>query len=114
MNLSINQREAQGVTVLKLSGRLVLGEECDTFREQVKQLLAAGKKKILVNLSGTQRVDSTGIGMLVEAVILAARDGAAFKLTNLNRVLYNTLRIHRLLPAFEIFGQEADALASFK
>ncbi len=47
MKLHVNTREVQGVTVLDLSGRLVIGEECDILREQVKQLLAANKKKLL-------------------------------------------------------------------
>ncbi|MEE8202052.1 MAG: STAS domain-containing protein [Candidatus Acidoferrales bacterium] len=114
MNLTINEREARGVAVLELSGRLVLGEECNAFREKVKQLLAAGKKKILVNLAEIKRVDSTGIGSLVEAVILTAKQGGDFKLASLDRIVHNTLRTHRLLPAFEIFDNEADALATFK
>ncbi|MBI4466218.1 MAG: STAS domain-containing protein [Acidobacteria bacterium] len=114
MNLTISLREAQGVTVLDLAGKVVLGEECNSLREQVKQLLAAGKKKLLVNMSGVTRVDSSGIGILVEAVILAAKDDAPFKLVNLDRIVYNTLRTHRLLPAFEVYDSEADALASFQ
>lgn len=114
MQLSINERETQGVTVLDLSGRIVLGEECNRLREQVKQLLAADKKKILFNLREVNRVDSSGIGVLVEAAILTAKEGGQFKLVNLSRLLYNTLAMHRLLPAFELHDTEAEALASYK
>lgn len=114
MNLTISTRETQGVTVLDLAGKLVLGEECNAFRERVKKLLGGGTKKILINLSEVTRVDSTGIGILVECVILSAKEGGAFKLVNLDRIVYNTLRTHRLLPAFEVFDAEAQALASFQ
>ena len=67
--LWVTVRDAQGIVVLDLRGRLVLGEGCSIFRERWRQLLAANKTRILVNLKDVSRVDSTGIGSLVEAVI---------------------------------------------
>jgi anti-sigma B factor antagonist len=113
MNLTIETREAQGVTVLDLKGKLVLGEECNVLRQQIADLLAAGKKKILLNMAELTHADSSGIGILVESVVLSAKQDAAFKLTNLGRVLRNTLAVHRLLPAFEVFESEEEALASY-
>lgn len=114
MKLAINSRESQGVTVLDLSGRVVLGEECNSLRSQVMQLLAANKNKILLNLGDVSYVDSTGIGILVEAVLLTAKQSGELKLVKMPRVLRNTLLVHRLLPVFEIYDNEAEALASFK
>ena len=114
MQLTISQRETQGVTVLDLAGRVTLGEECNTLRDTLKKLLAGGQKRILLNLKEVNRVDSSGIGILVEGVILAAKDDAALKLVNLDRVVYNVLRTHRLLAAFEVFDTEPEALASFQ
>lgn len=113
MNLTINSREMQGVTLLDLSGKLVLGEECNSLRKQISDLLASGTAKIILNMKEVTHVDSSGVGILVEAVVLSAKQGAAFKLMNLSRVLRNTLAVHRLLPAFEVFDNEAEALASF-
>src|SRR3989338_11142170 len=87
MQLTISQRETQGVTVLDLAGRVTLGEECNTLRDTLKKLLAGGQKRILLNLKEVNRVDSSGIGILVEGVILAAKDDAALKLVNLDRVV---------------------------
>ena len=48
--LKLNQREVDGVTVVALDGRIVLGEESNALREKVKSLLAEGKKKIVLNM----------------------------------------------------------------
>jgi len=42
----------------------VLGEESNAFREKVKALLAAGKKKIILNLAQVGYIDSAGLGTL--------------------------------------------------
>ena len=46
MALRMVDNEVNGVTVLEIEGRIVLGEESNAFREKVKSLLAAGKKQI--------------------------------------------------------------------
>ena len=51
MALRMTDRVVDGVDVLDIEGRIVLGEESNAFREKVKSLLAAGKKKIVLNLA---------------------------------------------------------------
>ena len=114
MQLSINAAEKQGVSVLGLSGKLVAGEECDTLRGHIRNLLVADKKRILLNMGGITRVDSTGIGMLVESVIYTTKQGGELKLVNLPRLIGNILNTHRLLQAFDIYTSEEEALGTFK
>ncbi len=51
MALNISNREVDGVAVVGLEGRIVLGEETSALREQVKSILAAGKKQIVLNMN---------------------------------------------------------------
>jgi anti-sigma B factor antagonist len=113
MQLTINTRDVQGAKVLDLSGRIVAGDEVDAVRTTIKDLLAAGQKKIVLNMGEVQRIDSTGIGMLVESMILSAKEDAQLKMYNLPRLIYNVLHTHRLLQAFEIYKTEDEAMASF-
>ena len=58
------ERDVNGVTVVDIDGRIVLGEESNSFREKIKSLLAAGKKKIILNLANVSYIDSAGLGTL--------------------------------------------------
>jgi len=61
----MSQREVDGVVVVALDGRIVLGEESNALREKVKSLLADGKKKIVLNMDNITFIDSAGLGTLV-------------------------------------------------
>lgn len=113
MQLTINPREHQGVTVLDLKGRIEAGDECDALRNAIKDLLANEHPRILLNMGEVTRVDSTGVGMLVEAVINAAKKGGELKLARLPKLVRGVLMVHKLLQAFEVYDNEEQALASF-
>lgn len=114
MQLRIGARELPGVIELDLGGRLVAGEECDAVRAKIKDLLAGNRTNIFLNMAEVTRIDSTGIGMMVEAAINIARQGGHLKLVKLPRLIYNVLHTHRLVQAFEIYNSEEDALSSLQ
>jgi anti-sigma B factor antagonist len=110
MGLKITGREVNGVAVLALEGRIVLGEETVTFREKVKGLLAAGEKKLVLDLKGVTLIDSSGLGALVAAHSSAHSSGATLGLCNLGSRTNELLQITRLVTVFEVFNSEADAV----
>ena len=77
MALKMNVREVDGVGVVALEGRVVLGEESNALREQVKSMLAAGQKKIVLNMDHVTYIDSAGLGTLVAAHHSARTQGAS-------------------------------------
>ncbi len=112
MLLTIHPKEVQDVVVRELSGKIVAGQEADSIRSQIRDLLATGHKKIFLNMREVTRVDSTGIGMLVESAIYTAKQGGHLKLVSVPRLVQSILLTHRLLQAFEIYPGEEEALAS--
>ncbi|HEV2521580.1 MAG TPA: STAS domain-containing protein [Candidatus Acidoferrales bacterium] len=110
MALNISEREANGVTVLDLEGRIVLGEESGALREKVKSLLSNGEKNILLNLSKVTIIDSSGLGALVAAYSSAKSSGATLRLCNLGPRFNELLQITKLYTVFEVSDTEADAL----
>jgi anti-sigma B factor antagonist len=111
--LKVTTREVDGVTVLALEGRIVLGEESTQLREKVKGLLAQGKKKIVLNMSNVTFIDSSGLGALVAAHSSAKTQGAALKLCHLGARFKEVLQITKLITVFETENTEADAVRSF-
>ena len=113
MALKMTQREVDGVTVVALDGRIVLGDENNAFREKVKSLLGEGKKKIVLNMDNMTFIDSAGLGTLVTSQHTAKKDGAPLRLCHIGSKLRELLQITKLLTAFEVFDTEATAVASF-
>ena len=113
MDLKITNREVDGVTVLALDGRIVLGEETSALREKVKGLLAEGKKKLVLNMDGVTVIDSSGLGALVAAYSSAKSGGASLRPSNLRTHSNRLLQMTKLLTVFEVSNTEAEAVRSF-
>jgi anti-sigma B factor antagonist len=112
--LKITERDVDGVIVLSLEGRIVLGEESNSLREKVKSLLAAGKKKIVLSMSNVTYIDSAGLGALVAAHHSAKTQGTTLRLSNLGAKFQEVLQVTKLLTVFEVFDSETAAIQSFK
>ena len=113
MPLEITQREINGIYLLALRGRLVLGDESRGFRETVEILLSTGATKLVVNLEQVTHVDSAGLGALIEAHRNTKAKGARLKLSNLGPKFKQALELARLLPIFETYPTEARRFSRF-
>ena len=111
--MHVEVRQIQDVVILDLKGRLTAGLGDQILREAVDELLAEGRRQILLNLSDVAFVDSAGIGELVAGLKTARRFGADLKLLNVGERVYSTLDMARLLPTFETYHDEAEAVRSF-
>ena len=111
--MHVEVRQIQDVVILDLMGRLTAGLGDQILREAIDELLAEGRRQILLNLSDVAFVDSAGIGELVAGLKTARRFGADLKLLNVGERVYSTLDMARLLPTFETYHDEAEAVRSF-
>jgi anti-sigma B factor antagonist len=111
--LKFTNREVDGVAVVAMDGRIVLGEESNALREKVKSLVAEGKKKIALNMDNVTFIDSAGLGTLVAAHHSAKSQGTALKLCHLGSKFQEVLQITKLLTVFDVYNTESEAVASF-
>jgi len=114
MSMKVATRQVDGVTILDLSGRITLGEGSVTLRDAVRDLLAKGSKKILLNLAEISYIDSSGIGELVSAFTSVKNAGGELKLLNLTHKVKDLLQITKLYTVFDVWDDEASAVTSFK
>jgi anti-sigma B factor antagonist len=110
MALKITNHEVDGVAVLALEGRIVLGEETIALRERVKGQLAAGKKQLVLDLKNVTYIDSSGLDALIVAHSRAKSCGASLRLCNLGLRFNELLQITKLYTVFEVSSTEADAV----
>jgi anti-sigma B factor antagonist len=112
-HLEISRRILEGVVILDLKGRLVLGEASNSVRDRTTAEAAEGNNKIILNLEHIDHIDSTGLGSMVICFTSLQRGGGALKLLKLNRRNLELLLLTKLSTVFEIFNEEQDAINSF-
>ncbi|MGA9062362.1 MAG: STAS domain-containing protein [Terracidiphilus sp.] len=114
MALAIASREVDGVTVVELSGRITLGEGSVQLRDTIRDLIGKGQRHILLDLGEVNYIDSSGLGELVSAYTTARNQGASLKLLKLTKKVHDLLQLTKLYTVFDIYDDEASAIASFK
>ena len=113
MALFMVEKLVEGVTVLDLRGRLVLGEETEALRERVKRLVAAGSKQIILNLEELAYMDSSGLSTLSAGFVSVRNNGGELKLLRLTQRVSDLMQITKLSTVFDIYDRMEDAQRSF-
>jgi anti-sigma B factor antagonist len=112
--MQLKTRKIEDVNVVDINGKITLGEGNVILRDTIRNLLARGERKILLNLGDVSYIDSSGIGELVSSFTTTTNQGGQLKLLNLGRKVHDLLQITKLLTVFEVFTNEAEGLQSFK
>ena len=113
MTMKASSRRVDGVTILDLSGRITLGEGSVVLRDQIRDLLGKGEKKLLLNLGDVTYIDSSGIGELVSAFTTVRNQGGELKLLNLTKKVHDLLQITKLYTVFDVKDDETSAIKAF-
>ncbi|MFY9751206.1 MAG: STAS domain-containing protein [Candidatus Acidiferrales bacterium] len=107
-------RDMGEVAIIDFSGKITLGEGSSTLRKTVRELLDQGKRKILLNLSDVDYIDSSGIGEMVSAYTTVRNAQGELKLVYLTKRVHDLIQITRLFTVFDVQPDEAAALQSFR
>ena len=112
MALTISNRRSGGVEILDVAGRLTLGDGTGALRDATRKAMERGAD-LLLNLSGVAYIDSAGLGELVGSYASAVSRGRRMKLLRPQKRVDSLLQMTKLYATFEIFEDEAAAVASF-
>ena len=106
-------REVSEIAVIDFSGAITLGPGTSTVRTMVRELVGNGHRKILLNLSEVNYIDSAGLGELVAAHATVRKASGELKLVQLNQRVRDLIQITRLFTVFDVQPNEAAAIRSF-
>ncbi len=101
------------VDAIVFRGPLVLGAAVNRLDEVVENLLAHGSVRFVVDMAEVKRLDSSGIGLLVRLLRICKQKGGSVKLIQPSRPAELALKMCNVLPLFEVYAEEEQALASF-
>jgi anti-sigma B factor antagonist len=113
VHLQIEQRENEGIIILDLRGRLVLGQEDLALRQRLQALREAGSKNVALNLKDVSELDSTALGTLVFCATKFREAGGQLVLFNLSPAHSRLSDVVKLNTAFEIYPDQVAAVNSF-
>ena len=113
MALEIQPREREGITILKLTGRITVGAEAGVLREKIAELTAAGIRSIVLDMADVHYIDSTGLGALVMCATTLRKNHGNLKLLNVNRRGAELMVMTKLATIFEFFNDEQDDVDSY-
>jgi len=107
-------READGVVIADMAGKIALAEGTGLLRDTVHGFLAQGQNRIVLNLTEVDFIDSAGLGELVRTHASVRSHGGQLKLVKPSETVHKLLKITKLDRVFDIEQDEASALASIR
>lgn len=105
------EEPAEGTVIYRLAGDLFGSAAGYAFQNVVRDGVAAGSRRVVLDLAEVTRIDSTGVGILVALMWSASRGGAALALAALPAHVEGVLSIAMLLPHISHAATVDDALA---
>lgn len=112
VSLKISKQNTEGVTILTLSGRLVLGNEASALHDAIESL-SPEDNRVILNLAEVPFIDSTGLGTLVAAHSHMSERGGALRLLHASKRHIELLVLTKLTTIFQLFDDQNDAIDSF-
>jgi anti-sigma B factor antagonist len=113
MGLDVEVFNIQGVSIIKLGGRLdVDGHKA--LKDRAKALIEGGAKKILIDFEKVDFIDSDGLGTLISIARWVLKSGGALRFFSLQENVRDIFRLSRLDKIFEIHSDQSAALGSIR
>ena len=113
MAKTVTTRDSGDIKIIELHGKITIGAGDLQMREGIHSALAAGAKKIIVDMKDVTTIDSSGVGELVGCYTTATHRGAKLKLMSLPPKISDVLTVTQLITVFDVFTDAKEAVSSF-
>ena len=87
INFEIRRHEKEGVVILDMKGRLVVGEPSVRLRDAINQEVAQNHTHVILNLEEVDYIDSTGLGCMVICFTTIQKASGTMKLLKLTAAI---------------------------
>jgi anti-sigma B factor antagonist len=112
--MKLSSKEVSGVTVVSLEGSVLGGPDATALNDALHKLTEKHKKNIVVDLSGVQSMNSSGLSMLITALTTVKNAGGDLRLAAASKKIESLLVITKLSTVFELHPTVKKAIASFQ
>ena len=105
-------RQQNGISIFKLSGKIV-GTSVSNLRQALlPKVEDSDAPRVLLNFEDVRMIDSSGLGVLIEAHIIAKRKNGRMGAIHVGKHIKNLIVVHRLVHLFERFDTEEEAVSA--
>jgi anti-sigma B factor antagonist len=111
--MSIKEKNIVDVAVLSISGKLMGGEETKAVHEKVKDITAAGTKKVVIDLSKVKWLNSSGLGTLISCLTSVQSANGSLKITGATEKVNSLFMMTKLITVFDTYDTVQEALVTF-
>ncbi len=112
--MKVKTTEKYNAVVIELKGNVMGGPEAQEFSDLLHNLLKQNKKNIVIDLSDTKFMNSSGLGMLISGYTTIKNGGGNMKLANATEKIESLLVITKLITIFDHYDSVDKAVESFK
>jgi bifunctional UDP-N-acetylglucosamine pyrophosphorylase / glucosamine-1-phosphate N-acetyltransferase len=110
---TLKRRDVGEVTVLEVAGRLTMGRPVDDLERQLRDVIAEGRRLILLDLKGLVYIDSSGMGGLMAASDALRTAGGELRMSAVPAKVRRLIEVANLDRVFKIFENGEAALQGF-
>ncbi len=111
MNYSVEEK--YNAVVITLKGNVMGGPDGAKLHDTLKELKEQDKKNVVVDLSKTKFMNSSGLGMLISAMTTMRNAGGDLRLANVADRIQSLLVITKLITVFKHYDNVDDAVSSY-
>lgn len=105
-----HKQAAPGVEVIVISGRVTMGPTSEPVTEVVEEVVRAGRRVVVFDLSGITSIDSTGIGRFISGYNRLAAAGGEIRMAGATGHVFEAFHLSLLDTVLPFFETVEDAL----
>ncbi|MCK4904092.1 MAG: STAS domain-containing protein [Candidatus Marinimicrobia bacterium] len=112
--MRIKKSEKDGVTILTLSGKMMLDAKSASLHDCVKDLIKEGKTKVVMDMGKITWFGSTGLGALLASYTSLKDNNGDLKVARATRKIRSVFMFTQIIKVLENYDTVDEAVASIK